>query len=223
MRSAQLLPGQQIDGCGEVSQASTFGPSALTARSAEGSTACGAAPAAAPMAPVPPGSHSPLLPWGQRVNKCLADGKCDPEQNAAIQHSWCPANTCLPPALSVCCSWFRTTGSKWQPPQVHSGASQQQEYLHRLQKELNLADFLAHRRSRYPGLKKGLTFFFFSFLFFHPLLHVCRNLFAPGYTETHYSQTGQAQTVSLTHTVSAGALSLPQRAGDTRQEAQRSQ
>lgn len=31
---------------------------------------------------------------------------------------------------SLCCSWFRTTGSKWQPPQVHSGASQQQEYLH---------------------------------------------------------------------------------------------
>uniref|UniRef100_A0A8B9PS81 ADAM metallopeptidase domain 19 n=1 Tax=Apteryx owenii TaxID=8824 RepID=A0A8B9PS81_APTOW len=34
------------------------------------------------------------------------------------------------------------------------------------------------------------------FLFFC----VCRNLFAPGYTETHYSQTGRPQTVSLPHT-----------------------
>uniref|UniRef100_A0A8C6J269 Uncharacterized protein n=1 Tax=Melopsittacus undulatus TaxID=13146 RepID=A0A8C6J269_MELUD len=50
-----------------------------------------------------------------------------------------------------------------------------------------------------PGkhIKKGFTVFF---LFFHPLHCVCRNLFAPDYTETHYSQTGQAQTISLTHT-----------------------
>lgn len=51
-----------------------------------------------------------------------------------------------------------------------------------------------------PGLKKSLTVFL-PYPFFPS--NISRNLFAPGYTETHYNQTGQAQTVPLSHTVSA--------------------